>query len=79
MIIISKISIEYYRSLKKVSIKDINHLNVFSGINDIGKSNVLKALDAFFNKPKINFLDDFNKERLSEVRRKVSRASNTLK
>lgn len=69
MIIITKINIEYYRSLKKVSIKNINHLNVFSGINDIGKSNVLKALDTFFNKTKINFLDDFNKERLSEVRK----------
>lgn len=68
MIIISKINIEYYRSLKKVTIKDVNHLNIFSGKNDIGKSNVLKALDTFFNKPKVNFLDDFNKERLEDVR-----------
>lgn len=65
MIIISKIDIEYYRSLKKVSIKNINHLNVFSGKNDIGKSNVLKALDTFFNKTKLSFIDDYNKDRLS--------------
>lgn len=55
MIIISKIKIEYYRSLKNVSIKNLNHLNIFSGKNDIGKSNVLKALDTFFNKNKIQF------------------------
>lgn len=69
MIIISKIKIEYYRSLKSVAIKNINHLNVFSGKNDIGKSNLLKALDTFFNKTKIQFIDDYNKERLNEVRR----------
>lgn len=68
MILISKINIEYYRSLKKVTIKNVNHLNIFSGKNDIGKSNILKALDTFFNKSKVNFLDDFNKERLNEVR-----------
>lgn len=69
MIIISKIDIEYYRSLKKVTIKNINHLNIFSGKNDIGKSNVLKALDTFFNKTKLSFIDDYNKDRLSEVRK----------
>lgn len=69
MIIISKIKIEYYRSLKSVSIKNLNHLNVFSGKNDIGKSNVLKALDTFFNKSKLQFIDDYNKERLTEVKR----------
>jgi AAA15 family ATPase/GTPase len=68
VIIIAKANIEYFRSLKKTSIKDLNHLNVFSGKNDIGKSNVLKALDTFFNKAQIDFNDDFNKERLTEVR-----------
>jgi AAA15 family ATPase/GTPase len=79
MIIISKIEIEYYRSLKKASIKNINHLNVFSGINDIGKSNVLKALDTFFNKSKLNFLDDFNKERLNEVRKESIKGKQYIK
>lgn len=69
MIVISKIDIEYYRSLKKVTIRNINHLNIFSGKNDIGKSNVLKALDTFFNKTQLNFIDDYNKDRLSEVRK----------
>jgi len=69
MKIISKIKIEFYRSLNSVLIKNLNHLNVFSGKNDIGKSNVLKALDTFFNKSKVQFIDDFNKERLTEVKR----------
>lgn len=68
MILITKVNIEYFRSLKSVSIKNINHLNIFSGKNDIGKSNILKALDIFFNKSRIQFSDDYNKERLSEVR-----------
>jgi len=69
MKIINKIEIEFYRSLKKITVKDVNHLNVFSGKNDIGKSNVLKALDTFFNRQQINFFDDFNKDRLEEVKR----------
>lgn len=48
MKLINKINIEYFRSLKSVHIENINHLNIFSGKNDIGKSNILKALDIFF-------------------------------
>lgn len=79
MIIISKIDIEYYRSLKKVTIKNINHLNVFSGKNDIGKSNVLKALDTFFNKNHLSFIDDYNKDRLSEVRKESIKGKQYIK
>lgn len=79
MQIISRIEIEYYRSLKKVSIKSVNHLNIFSGKNDIGKSNVLKALDTFFNKREISFTDDFNKERLEEVRRESIKGKQFIK
>ena len=79
MIIIAKVEIEYFRSLKKTSIKDLNHLNVFSGKNDIGKSNVLKALDTFFNKAHIDFNDDFNKERLTEVRQESVKGKQFIK
>lgn len=79
MIIIAKANIEYFRSLKKTSIKDLNHLNVFSGKNDIGKSNVLKALDTFFNKAQIDFADDFNKERLTEVRQESVKGKQFIK
>lgn len=68
MKIIEQINIQYYRSIKDSKIKAINELNIFSGKNDVGKSNVLKALDLFFNKNETNFFEDFNKERLKEVR-----------
>lgn len=79
MIIISKVKIEYYRSLKNVSIKNLNHLNVFSGKNDIGKSNILKALDTFFNKSKLQFTDDFNKNRLTEVKQESIKGKQFIK
>jgi chromosome segregation ATPase len=68
MILIKKIRIRYYRSLKEIILPDINHLNIFSGKNDSGKSNILKALDVFFNDKPINFDEDYNKARLAEVR-----------
>ena len=71
MILIKKIRIRYFRSLKEVTINNINHLNVFSGKNDSGKSNILKALDIFFNDTPIKFDEDYNKKRLEEVRKKI--------
>ena len=68
MRIIEQINIQFYRSIKDSKIREINELNVFSGKNDVGKSNVLKALNLFFNKKETNFFEDFNKERLQEVR-----------
>ena len=51
---ISKVEIRYYRSIKILMIDNLNDLNIFSGGNDVGKSNVLKALDLFFNEKIIN-------------------------
>jgi AAA15 family ATPase/GTPase len=65
---IDKIEIKYFRSLKNASVKNTNHLNILSGKNDIGKSNVLRALDLFFGTYKCNFQEDYNKERLSDVK-----------
>jgi len=65
---IDKIEIKYFRSIKSAFVKNTNHLNVLSGKNDIGKSNVLRALDLFFGTYKCNFQEDYNKERLSEVK-----------
>lgn len=59
--LIEQINIQYYRSIKDAKVKAVNELNVFSGKNDVGKSNVLKALDLFFNKKETNFFEDFNK------------------
>lgn len=51
MKLIERIEIRYFRSFGERTIKIINlkDLNIFSGSNDVGKSNVLKALNLFFN------------------------------
>jgi len=51
MKIIEKIEIRYFRSFEddKVVIANLKDLNIFSGGNDSGKSNILRALNLFFN------------------------------
>ncbi len=55
MDIINKIEIKHFRSFDggkdqpKVIIHDLKDFNIFSGANDSGKSNVLRALNLFFN------------------------------
>ncbi len=55
MKIIEKIEIKSFRSFgnrkkNKTQITKIEDLNIFSGSNDSGKSNILRALNLFFNK-----------------------------
>ena len=45
---ITEISIKNFRSIVNMNI-DVEQLNMFVGLNDVGKSNVLKALNLFFN------------------------------
>jgi len=49
--LVERIEIRYFRSFSEKTIKivDLKDLNIFSGSNDVGKSNVLKALNLFFN------------------------------
>lgn len=67
MKIITKIEIRNFRSIGFLEIgDDINDLNIFVGNNDVGKSNILRALNLFFNHEtdigkSFNFDDDFNK------------------
>ena len=73
MQIIKKVRIRYFRSIYNVYVADCDDLNVFSGKNDVGKSNVLKALNLFFNgetdwKRPLDFYVDFSSKRLNEVR-----------
>lgn len=73
MKIIDTIQIKYFRSIWKVRLDDLADVNVLSGRNDIGKSNVLKALNLFFNnelewQEEIDFYRDFSKQRLRTVR-----------
>lgn len=58
MITIKKIRIKNFRSIVDETI-DLADINFFVGKNDCGKSNVLKALNLFFNN-QTDFLCDFN-------------------
>ncbi len=60
---IQKIRIKNFRSLSDISI-DVESLAVFVGCNDAGKSNILRALDLFFNgaanKYRLDWIRDFS-------------------
>lgn len=66
MKIINKIVISKFRSFGENVEIDCSDVNVFSGGNDSGKSNIIKALNLFFNQKTDNYTgyipqDDFNK------------------
>lgn len=47
-VIITKIVIQNYRSLKEITIDNLKQFNVFIGKNSSGKSHILEALELFF-------------------------------
>ncbi|MBY0350957.1 AAA family ATPase [Tabrizicola sp.] len=49
MQLIKKIEVNYLRSIYSASLDNIGDLNLFFGRNDSGKSNILRALNLFFN------------------------------
>ncbi len=74
MQLIKSVEISYFRSLYRVKLDNLRALNVLSGRNDTGKSNILKALNLFFNNQtdwqrELEFYHDFSYKRLDEVRR----------
>ena len=73
---IEKIEIQYFRSIYRATISNISDINIFSGKNDAGKSNILKALNLFFNNYVVfdgdyTFKENYNLQRLDEVRRET--------
>lgn len=62
MVKIKRIYIKNFRSIVEADI-DVSEFNVFVGLNDSGKSNVLKALNLFFNykRETFNFFEDYSK------------------
>lgn len=65
MLKIKQIHIRNFRSIVN-TILDVEEMNIFVGLNDAGKSNVLKALNLFFNDEtdagvKYNFDNDYSK------------------
>jgi predicted ATPase len=76
MIQIDSIEISYFRSIHKVKLRNLTDLVVLSGRNDIGKSNLVKALNLFFNNQTdwntpFDFTRDFSRRRLREVRKET--------
>lgn len=55
---IKTIKITNFRSIKDECIS-LDNINVFYGLNDVGKSNILKALNLFFNN-KISHHEEFS-------------------
>jgi hypothetical protein len=82
--IISKIEINYFRSIYSLTLTNNNDINVFVGGNDAGKSNILKALNLFFNNDTelgnwFDFNDDLSRLREKEARSAKGRASVWIK
>lgn len=72
MQLIDRIEIAYFRSIYKDSLNNCTNTNIIFGRNDSGKSNILRALNLFFNNntsPDLdfNFTQDFNHSRLAEA------------
>jgi AAA15 family ATPase/GTPase len=44
-----EVEIQYFRSIYKLELNNLNRMVVITGTNDIGKSNILRALNLFFN------------------------------
>ncbi|MCH7663025.1 MAG: AAA family ATPase [Chloroflexi bacterium] len=72
--IIRNIEVRYLRSIHRLKINSLGDLTIYSGGNDVGKSNILKAFNLFFNnelewRSSLYFYQDFSLRRLNEVLR----------
>lgn len=80
MKIIDRVEINYFRSIYSANLNETSDINVFVGTNDAGKSNLLKALNLFFNnQPELNsdfsFAQDLCRFRADEARAAKGRAT----
>lgn len=78
MKLISRISIDHFRSIKSAEITELGEFTALAGLNNSGKSNVLRSLNAFFtsntdaNTPIVHFSDYYRfdlkaKKRLKNI------------
>ena len=70
--IISSIEVSYFRTFYKITFSELSDLNIFFGENDVGKSNIMRALNLFFNDEvepgfEFDFDIDFSAKRASEA------------
>ncbi len=58
MKLIKKIEIKHFRSIFEQTLEELESIVIFGGKNDSGKSNILRALNLFFN-GKTSFMEEF--------------------
>jgi hypothetical protein len=76
MRLIKKIEINYFRSIYSAALNQVGDVNLFFGRNDSGKSNILRALNLFFNSEvdqgfQFDFdidMSDIRKQKAAEVK-----------
>lgn len=78
MKIIESVTIRYFRSVYTLTISPCKDITVITGKNDVGKSNILKALNLFFCKQSdymknFDFEEDYSLLRKEEVRKDTIR------
>lgn len=78
MRIIESVTIRYFRSVYTVNLSQCGDLTVITGKNDVGKSNILKALNLFFCNQSdylrnFNFAEDYSIKRKEEVKKDTIR------
>lgn len=73
MQLITAIYIRNFRSITELQIDKPNDVNIFAGINDVGKSNIVKALNLFFSDgDQLDWQTPFKLERDLHQSRQVS-------
>ena len=75
MNLISRIEITGFRSIRSTEVTRMSDFTAFAGLNNSGKSNVLRALNAFFNGQtdlgeELNFDDDYYRPHLKKKKAK---------
>lgn len=78
MKIIDSVTIRYFRSVYTLNLTNCRDLTVIAGKNDVGKSNILKALNLFFCQQSdyfhnFDFTEDYSIIRREEVKRDTIR------
>ena len=76
MKIIDSITIRYFRSVYTLNIGQCEDITIVSGRNDVGKSNILKALNLFFCQQSdylhnFDFVEDYSNIRRDEVKNTI--------
>jgi AAA15 family ATPase/GTPase len=81
--LISEVEIDHFRSIKYAKIDSLGHFTAFAGLNNSGKSNVLRAIHAFFTRFTdsgilLDVSKDYYKQDLSKKKAKKIRISITF-